>query len=63
MGRARGVLVAGFLSGFLAGSDRTAVISALRSVVDWKVNDPHMSPAEIAGMWDVVRKAEASAPS
>jgi aminoglycoside phosphotransferase (APT) family kinase protein len=63
MGRARGVLVAGFLSGFLSATDRAAVVSALRPVVEWKIRDPHMSAAEIDGMWAVVRKAEASGPT
>jgi hypothetical protein len=33
----------------------------LRPVVEMKVQDPHMSDAEIAGMWNVVQQAEARA--
>jgi aminoglycoside phosphotransferase (APT) family kinase protein len=51
----RGLLVNEFVSQF----DRAEVTSRLRDVVTWKVTDPHMSPAEVAGMWRVVEKAEA----
>jgi aminoglycoside phosphotransferase (APT) family kinase protein len=55
MGRARGLLV----SGFLRDVDLDAVRATLRSAVEWKVADPHMSEAEQKRMWDVVRRAEA----
>ncbi len=54
MGRARGLLVKGFLAGFDAG----AVRSALRAVVEWKVTDPHISAAEQARMWALVARTE-----
>jgi aminoglycoside phosphotransferase (APT) family kinase protein len=57
MGRARGILVSGFLAGF----DRGPVTAALRRVVDWKVTDPHISAAEQRRMWNVVARAEAAA--
>jgi aminoglycoside phosphotransferase (APT) family kinase protein len=56
MGLARGRLVAGFL----ADVDRQAVTALLRSVVEWKVTDPHMSAVEQQRMWQVVRGAEDS---
>jgi aminoglycoside phosphotransferase (APT) family kinase protein len=56
MDRARGVLVAAFLSGF----DLEPVRATLRAVVEWKVKDAHMSEAECRGMWEVVRQAEAA---
>ncbi len=56
MGRARGALLAGFLSAF----DLAPVRASLRAVVEWKVKDPHMSETEQRRMWDVVRRAEAS---
>ena len=55
LGWGRALLVNGFVSRF----DRTEVTTRLRSVVEWKVNDPHMSEAEIARMWKVVKRAEA----
>lgn len=55
LGWGRALLVNGFVSRF----DRTEVATRLRSVVEWKVNDPHMSEAEIARMWKVVKRAEA----
>jgi aminoglycoside phosphotransferase (APT) family kinase protein len=54
MGWARSLLVNGFLAQF----DRAEVGSRLREVVAWKVGDPHMSEAEVAGMWKVVEQAE-----
>jgi aminoglycoside phosphotransferase (APT) family kinase protein len=51
----RALLVNGFLSDF----DRDQVARRLRGVVEWKVKDPHMSAAEVAGMWKVVEQAEA----
>ena len=57
LGWGRGLLVNGFVSRF----DRTEVTAQLRSLVEWKVQDPHMSEAEVAGMWRVVEQAEARA--
>lgn len=51
----RSLLVNGFVSHF----DRHAVAACLRGVVEIKVQDPHMSEAEVAGMWNVVQQAEA----
>lgn len=55
MGFGRSLLVNGFLEHF----DRRAVARLLREVVEMKVQDPHMSAAEVAGMWNVVQQAEA----
>ncbi len=55
LGWGRALLVNGFVSRF----DRAAVTSRLRDVVAWKVQDPHMSEAENAGMWRLVETAEA----
>ena len=55
LGWGRTLLVNGFTSRF----DRGAVTTRLRSVVEWKVQDPHMSEAEVAGMWKLVDEAEA----
>jgi aminoglycoside phosphotransferase (APT) family kinase protein len=57
MGFGRSMLVNGFLSHF----DREAVGGLLRLIVEMKVRDPHMSEVEVAGMWNVVRQAEAHA--
>jgi aminoglycoside phosphotransferase (APT) family kinase protein len=57
MGWGRALLVSGFVSRF----DRAEVTRRLRSVVAWKVKDPHMSKEEVAGMWKVVEQAEARA--
>lgn len=57
MGFGRSLLVNGFLSHF----DRPAVGRLVRQIVEMKVQDPHMSEAEIAGMWNVVQQAEAGA--
>jgi aminoglycoside phosphotransferase (APT) family kinase protein len=51
----RTLLVNGFLSRF----DRNDVGGYLRRIVEIKVQDPHMSETEIAGMWKVVERAEA----
>ena len=51
----RSLLVNGFLSHF----DRRAVGLLLRQIVETKVQDPHMSEAEVARMWNVVQRAEA----
>jgi aminoglycoside phosphotransferase (APT) family kinase protein len=56
MGLARGRLVGGFLRGFDLGPVR----ATMRTAVEWKVADPHMSEAEQRRMWDVVRRAEGS---
>jgi Ser/Thr protein kinase RdoA (MazF antagonist) len=57
LGWGRSVLVHGFLSHF----DRARLGAHARAVVEWKVRDPHMSAAEIEGMWRVVEQAEGSA--
>jgi aminoglycoside phosphotransferase (APT) family kinase protein len=57
MGFGRSLLVNGFLSHF----EREAVGRLLRLIVEMKVQDPHMSEVEVAGMWNVVRQAEAHA--
>ncbi|HEY7946479.1 MAG TPA: phosphotransferase [Acidimicrobiales bacterium] len=54
MGFGRSLLVNGFLSHF----DRRAVAGMLRQIVEMKVQDPHMSETEVAGMWNVVQQAE-----
>jgi aminoglycoside phosphotransferase (APT) family kinase protein len=54
MGWGRALLVNGFVDQF----DRREVGRRLREVVTWKVRDPHMSEAEIAGMWKLVGRAE-----
>jgi len=57
MGWGRALLVNGFVDEF----DRREVARRLREVVTWKVRDPHMSEAEVAGMWSLVQRAEARA--
>lgn len=57
MGFGRSLLVNGFLSHF----DRHTVTGLLRQIVEMKVQDPHMSEVEVAGMWKVVEQAEAHA--
>jgi hypothetical protein len=47
------------VNSFKSGIDVDRVSTKLRDVVTWKVNDPHMSPQEIAAMWRVVERAEA----
>jgi aminoglycoside phosphotransferase (APT) family kinase protein len=54
LGLGRALLVNGFVRHF----DRDEVTRQLRSVVEWKVQDPHMSETEVASMWDVVARAE-----
>jgi aminoglycoside phosphotransferase (APT) family kinase protein len=51
----RALLVKAFVSHF----DRTEVSEKLREAVEWKAKDPHMSDAEVTGMWKVVEHAEA----
>ena len=46
------------LASFLRGVDGPAARRALRQVVAWKVNDPHMSAGEQARMWRVVDEEE-----
>jgi aminoglycoside phosphotransferase (APT) family kinase protein len=55
MGFGRSLLVNGFVNHF----DRRAVSRLLRQVVEMKIQDPHMSDAEVAGMWRVVQQVEA----
>ncbi len=55
MGWGRALLVNGFVDQF----DRREVGRRLREVVKFKEQDPHMSAAEVAGMWKVVERAEA----
>jgi hypothetical protein len=47
------------ISSFISGIEVDRVTPKLRDIVTWKVNDPHMSPQEIAAMWRLVEKAEA----
>lgn len=54
LGPGRSLLVGAFLSGF----DLPAVTSRLRSVVEWKAQDPHMGRGEIERMWQMVAAAE-----
>ena len=54
MGFGRSLLVNGFLSHF----DRHVVAGLLRQIVEMKVQDPHMSETEVAGMLNVVQQAE-----
>ena len=57
MGWGRALLVNSFVNQF----DRREVGRRLREVVEMKQRDPHMSEAEIAGMWKVVERAEVRA--
>jgi aminoglycoside phosphotransferase (APT) family kinase protein len=54
LGLGRTLLMNAFISHF----DREQVIRQLRDVVAWKVNDPHMSPREVEGMWQLVQRQE-----
>jgi len=36
------------------------IAAELRAAVEWKVLDPHMSEAEVAGMWTLVEKAQST---
>jgi len=58
LGWARSLLVNAFLAPF----DREQVSQVLREVVAWKVQDPHMSEAEVRGMWRVAEGATGPAP-
>jgi hypothetical protein len=58
MSRARGLLVSSFLRDF----DRAPLRSVLRSVVEAKCADPHMSEDEQRRMWAVVVKAGEPGP-
>ena len=58
LGRARSALVKSFLASF----DVDVVEQCLRDVVAWKVLDPHMSAAEQARMWQVVKETGGSPP-
>lgn len=55
LGLGRSLLVNAFLAGF----DRSEIAAKLRTVVAWKVGDPHMSDHEVAAMWDLVDRAHA----
>ena len=55
LGWGRALLVNGFVSRF----ERNEVTARLRSIVEWKVKDPHISEVEVAAMWRVVAQAEA----
>jgi aminoglycoside phosphotransferase (APT) family kinase protein len=57
LGRARAVLINGFLS--TVDLDRDLMRHRLRAVVDFKVRDPNMSEVEQHAMWRVVEKFEA----
>ena len=57
LARARAAL----LKSFLGPVDIDAIRPVLRDVVAWKVTDPHMSAAEQARMWEVVRQAGSAA--
>jgi aminoglycoside phosphotransferase (APT) family kinase protein len=57
LGRARGALVKSFLDSF----EVEVVKQSLGEVVAWKVLDVHMSAAEQAQMWQVVKDAGGSA--
>ncbi len=59
LGRARSALVKSFVDSF--GAEIEAVTRALPDAVAWKVHDPHMSPAEQARMWQVVKEAGGTA--
>jgi aminoglycoside phosphotransferase (APT) family kinase protein len=59
LGRARSALVKSFVDSF----DIDAVKQTLRDVVAWKVLDPHMSVAEQANMWQVVKGATGDNPA
>jgi Phosphotransferase enzyme family len=56
MGRGRSLLI----NSFLSQADLVAVKACIRDVVDWKVRDPNMSPAEQRGMWRVVEAVEST---
>jgi aminoglycoside phosphotransferase (APT) family kinase protein len=54
LGWGRALLVNGFVGQF----DRGQVARQLQGVVEWKVNDPHMSEREIRDMWRLVERAQ-----
>lgn len=56
VGLARARLVADFVACF----DRAALVEQLRDVVAHKAKDPHMSPREVATMWALVAREEAT---
>jgi aminoglycoside phosphotransferase (APT) family kinase protein len=58
LGRARSALVKSFVDSF----DANVVKQRLRDVVAWKVLDPHMSTAEQARMWNVLKEAGGGGP-
>jgi aminoglycoside phosphotransferase (APT) family kinase protein len=58
LGRARSALVKSFVDCI----DADVVKQRLRDVVAWKVTDPHMSSAERARMWRVVKEAGGGSP-
>ena len=55
LGRGRAI----FLDNFLRHFDLSGIKPELRRVVEWKVQDPNMSPVEQAAMWRVAESAEA----
>jgi aminoglycoside phosphotransferase (APT) family kinase protein len=54
LGRARGWLINAFLATF----DLNELKGHLRGVVEWKVQDPNMSPTEQAAMWRLASSLE-----
>ncbi len=58
LGRARSTLV----KSFLGSVEIDAVRPILLDVVAWKVSDPHISAAEQARMWGVVKQARGGTP-
>jgi aminoglycoside phosphotransferase (APT) family kinase protein len=46
------------LSSFLARFDRDRLATTLRTTVQWKTNDAHLSQREIAAMWALVERVE-----
>lgn len=59
LGRARSALVKSFVDSF----DVDVVKQCLNDVVAWKVVDPHLSVAEQARMWQVVKEIGGGAPA
>jgi hypothetical protein len=47
---------------FLGSVETDVVWPVLRDVAAWKVADPHISPAEQARMWEVVKQAGSGTP-
>ena len=58
LGRARSTLV----KSFLGSVEIDAVRPVLFDVVAWKVSDPHISAAEQARMWGVVKQTRGGTP-